>query len=226
MSLTLAELMNELPRDPVEAMAEIVERTREAARRGEIDASIPVILLRKFSQKFDVGFAVKSTGSWEEEFGLFARRIDEAMERKKVVDIDLMAESELERWQSEIEEETFGFASLNNSEKEQIVIHIEKIRSFVDESNLSPKKKDKIFDRLTLLYNEILRSRTKTDAFFAFLADLSFTAGEMAERAKPALEEFKEVLRIVMKSRADQEGVKLPKQADLPQLPAPNESED
>jgi hypothetical protein len=81
-----------------------------------------------------------------------------------------------------------------------------------------------LFERINGLAQEIDRSGTRTDRFFAFAGDLAFTAGEMAKNAKPAIDEFKEILKIVLRSRAKEEKVQLPKPEDVLRLPSPEQS--
>ncbi|WP_238122658.1 MULTISPECIES: hypothetical protein [unclassified Xanthobacter] len=163
--------------------------------------------------------------SWSETLSVYRNEIRRFLYENDTKKLEETVDEQIELWLSEAESKSFGYAKLNASEKELVITHIEKIRLLIDESSLSQSKKIKLFNRLSSLYNEILRDNTKTDDFFAFMGDLAFTVGEMAQKAKPAIDEFKAIMRIVMGGRARKEGVLLPTEDDLPQLPAPEHSE-
>jgi hypothetical protein len=57
---------------------------------------------------------------------------------------------------------------------------------------------------------EVNRNGTRTDRFFAFASELAFAAGQFTKDAKPAIDELKDMLKIVTKARARREGLKLP----------------
>ncbi len=119
------------------------------------------------------------------------------------------------------DETPFGYTKLNDDDRTRIFSAIEKIRQEVEQSALSKRKKDAILKKLSELHQEVARPATRTERIFGFLSDLAFVAGEMAKRGKPAIEEAKEMARIVMHRRSEQEGVELPGPEELPQLPAP-----
>ncbi|MCP6151286.1 hypothetical protein NL425_26420, partial [Klebsiella pneumoniae] len=73
------------------------------------------------------------------------------------------AENFAAAWKSEDDKSSFGYAILSSDEKQRIIIHIENIRTMIENSLIDARKKTKIFDKLTKLYNEILRNSTKTD---------------------------------------------------------------
>jgi len=115
----------------------------------------------------------------------------------------------------------FGYAALSADEKVLIHDRLQQVRATIESSKLKESKKNALYSRLAKLSEEVDRSGTKTDAFFSFGLDLAMTAGEMAEKAKPAINEFKDVLEIIFRRRSQSEGVRLPKPDDFPSLPAP-----
>jgi hypothetical protein len=121
------------------------------------------------------------------------------------------------------EDEEFGIAKLTEDEKRRVHAHLDKIRQIVEKSSLTRRKKNALFERLNRLRQEVDREGTTTDAFFAFGGDLAFVVGQMAESAKPAIHEFKEVLKIVLGRRATTEGVQLPQPDQFPRLPGPSD---
>ncbi|MGV2017789.1 hypothetical protein [Agrobacterium sp. 22-223-1] len=117
--------------------------------------------------------------------------------------------------------DAFGIAALSGEEKSFLHEHLENIRKIIQESPIPSKKKNALFHRLQALRSEVDSIGTKTDRFFAFAGDIAFVLGEMAEKAKPALDEVKEILKIIRGSRARTEQVQLPQDETL-NLPSPD----
>lgn len=117
--------------------------------------------------------------------------------------------------------ESFGIARLNSEEKKKIHEHISRIREILETSDLSERKKNKLFERLNNLAQEVDTQGTLTDRFFAFAGDVAFVLGDMTTKAKPLTDEVKEMLRIVARSRARQEGISLPPGDEVLRLPSP-----
>ncbi|MFA7413739.1 MAG: hypothetical protein WC048_04575 [Rhizobium sp.] len=116
--------------------------------------------------------------------------------------------------------ESFGVASLNSGEKEELHRHLENVRKLIQASPLSDRKKNALFHRLEALRAEVDSIGTRTDRFFAFAGDISFVLGDMAEKAKPFVDEVKDILKIIRGSRARTENVQLPHEETLT-LPSP-----
>jgi hypothetical protein len=114
-----------------------------------------------------------------------------------------------------------GYAVLDADEKAAIHKHIEKIRELVEASGLDDRKKNNLFSRLARLTSEVNRNGTRTDRFFAFASELGFSIGQFAKDAKPAIDETKEILKIVTKARSRHEGLKLPAGEEVLSLPEP-----
>lgn len=118
---------------------------------------------------------------------------------------------------------TIGYAVLEPDEKTEIHKHIERIRALVDASGLDDRKKNNLFDRLAGLASEVNRNGTRTDRFFAFASELGFSIGQFAKDAKPAIDETKEILKIVTRARGRHEGLKLPEGDVVLSLPEPSD---
>lgn len=125
--------------------------------------------------------------------------------------------------QAKKNEPSFGFAFLDATEKGEIHERLNAIRQVIETSDLAVRKKNALLNRVNLLAKEVDAVGTSTDRFFSFMGDLAYTAGEMATKAKPAIDEAKEMLRIVVNARARDEGVELPKPKDWPLLPSSND---
>ena len=108
-----------------------------------------------------------------------------------------------------IPEEAFGVAELTEDEKIKMRRHISSMQEIIDHSEISDKKKRKLFDRLNLMANEVDRPGTRTDEFVSFLTDLGFAVSGFARGAKPALDEAREMVTTVLNARARKEGVAL-----------------
>jgi len=111
-----------------------------------------------------------------------------------------------------------GSAELNSEEKGYIHVRLDQVRRSIESSDLSDQKKNVLFKRLSELSKEIDLTATPTARFFGFLSELSFVSGEMAENAKPALDEFKSVLKILVRRRSEQEDAKLSAENVLMQI--------
>jgi len=135
------------------------------------------------------------------------------------------AQAALAQYSDAVDETTFGVAKLNEEEKKSILSHLEKARVIVERSQLSDRKKNALFGRLAELHREVNLTGTRTDRFFALAGDTAFVLGAMAANAKPFLQEVKEILKIVGRSRARQEGVSLPPGDETLRLPSPSDEE-
>jgi hypothetical protein len=120
---------------------------------------------------------------------------------------------------------TIGYAVLQPDEKTAIHKHIEHIRTIVEGSGLDDRKKNNLFTRLSGLTSEVNRNGTRTDRFFAFASELGFSIGQFTKDAKPAIDELKDMLKIVTKARARHEGLKLPAGDEILLLPEPEATE-
>jgi hypothetical protein len=120
-------------------------------------------------------------------------------------------------------DETFGLARLNEEERAKIHAHIDNVRAIIGTSILSDRKKNALYERLNRLAGEVNAHGTRTERFFSFMGDIAFVMGDMAEKAKPLFKEVKEMMRIVARSRARQEGISLPPGDDVILLPKPDD---
>ncbi len=129
----------------------------------------------------------------------------------------------IDLYENQVTKDSFGYAVLDETEKTIIHSKIANIREIIEKSDLSDRKKNALFDRLSNLIKEVDRNGTKTDAFFAFAGDLAFVARDFHENSKPLISDFKDILKIVMRDRAKKEGIELPGPEDFPALPTKKE---
>lgn len=118
--------------------------------------------------------------------------------------------------------ESFGIASLNSAEKHSLHEHLENVRKIIQSSPLPTRKKNALFHRLEALRAEVDSIGTRTDRFFALAGDVAFVLGDMAEKAKPLIDEVKDILKIIRGSRARTENVELPREETIG-LPSPDD---
>jgi hypothetical protein len=118
-----------------------------------------------------------------------------------------------------------GYAILDSGEKSAIHKHIEKIRAIIEESGLDDGKKNALVERLNGLALEVDRNGTRTDRFFSFTSELGFALGRFTKNAKPAVEETKAMMKIIVGARARHDGIKLPPGDEIRLLPEPQESD-
>jgi hypothetical protein len=225
MALNLNAIMKDLPEDPREAIKVLADRIRDpfgTNKLGAMEISEACALLRRFSDTtgVDLKFPQKAGHSWSEHLSSMLGVIQTYSIDNRGEIIGGKLDALIQEYQASTERDSsFGFAFLTAGEKEAIHHNITAIRKAIESSSLAPRKKRALFGRLNMLAEEVDKDGTKTDAFFAFLGDLALVSGEMAEKAKPAINQFKEVLEIVAKSRAKQEGASLPSPEDLKLLP-------
>jgi|HubBroStandDraft_3_1064219.scaffolds.fasta_scaffold81698_2 hypothetical protein len=123
---------------------------------------------------------------------------------------------------SAISKAAIGYAILDSEEKNEIQVHLEKVRKIIEESNLDDRKKNSLFERLSELVKEVNRNGTRTDRFFAFASELGFSAGQFAKNSKPLFDEVTTLLKIITRARSRSEGISLPPGGEVLLLPQPN----
>lgn len=121
--------------------------------------------------------------------------------------------------------ESFGLARLDGDEKKKIHGHIQRIRTIIEESTISDRKKNALFAKLKELIAEVDAAGTRTDRFFSFVADLGFVMGEFGKNARPLFDEARGMIKALSRARARQEGISLPPGEEPLMLPNPANEE-
>ncbi len=215
----LLEKIEKLPDDPDQAFIEFAKILR-GGNLGKSDSGFD-----DFALKFIVGFANKYNISLPDgnaqhsikQYLVIITNFAKDYELKNEVDVII------EKYEDKRFDSNFGFAVLNKDEKNSIMNKLNEIKNIIVSSNVKENKKSSLIRKISNLEIEVNSDKTSTEQFFGFLTDLAFVAGEMANNAQPAIDEFKDILRIVMRSRAKNEG--LPSPDHWPQLPGPEEFE-
>jgi hypothetical protein len=228
----ITELTRDLPDDPRFAITEFASRASSYYRElpADFDRDDAVFILRfidEFVRKYRIHVPLKlpeAVGPSRQAVSV----LDQLLKFKETLADERIGTDVAEALTlySSSHEETFGLARLNEDEKRKILQLIEKIRSTIETSTLSERKKNALLERLTELIREVNTHGTRTDRFFAFAGDVAFVVGDMTKKAKPLLDEVKEVLRIIGRARARQEGISLPPGDEVLRLPSPTDSAD
>jgi len=218
------EFIADLPSDPGEAIVTLSDRAqtwmdRPPAPDDEVNGIYIRTIFKRFLERYDIGAKVENTSGEDlPNVPDYVKAITK-FAGQRIVD-QLLDNYDLERGDPQ-----FGVTSLTTEEKSAIHKHLDTIRVIIEKSRLGTRKKNALYGRLNGLAKEADLDGTKTDRFFAFAADAAFVLGEMAENAKPFINEVKEVLKIVGRARARSEGVALPKGDEVLKLPSPTDAE-
>ena len=225
----ITDAARNLPRDPRLALVNFAGRALSVYKieglPDIVDAEFIINFINKFSTKFDIGviFRPYATES-KQEFALrILGELDGELKPKLLHDVIASEVDDAINDFLDNQEESFGLAHLNEAERTKIHIQINNVREIIASSVLTDRKKNALYERLNRLASEVDAHGTRTDRFFSFMGDIAFVMGDMAEKAKPLFKEVKEMMRILARSRARQEGVSLPPGDDVILLPKPSD---
>ena len=223
-------MIKDLPREPGRGIIAFADRVKAevlskppAQKAEEYDAITAYAL--KFCEKYKI--PTKLPGGQPNGFDTMAQVINYIVNQRSTI-LAKGVDAEVDRLLIEYDAnigETFGVARLNAEEKKKIHEHLSKIRELIESSDLSPRKKNALSDRLNALAKEVDSHGTGTDRFFAFVADLGFSMGEFGKNAKPLSDEVRGLIQSISRARARQEGVSLPKGDEPLTLPRPTDIE-
>jgi hypothetical protein len=241
MAINADEIFKDLSQDPHMASYELLSRIRATVlTNGEGSAYVEACgLLEAFyeAQNWKVPSPLSLSGFG---FGLVAvpgkaESVEGAIEKSRAehkLQYEAFAAQIMNNYQAVVKKkakasmdgaiaEAPGYAVLEGEEKKEIHRHLSKIRSIIESSSLDDRKKNSLFERLSDLAREVDRNGTRTDRFFAFAGELGFYIGQLAENAKPAIEQAKSILKIIWRARERHDGTKLPRPDDALLLPEP-----
>ena len=89
--------------------------------------------------------------------------------------------------------------------KTQIGAHLTAIRKIVGEAEISANKRDAIFRPINNLQEEVDRDRTRTEAAFALLLDLTSAISNGAKNLDPALERVERIIKVLARAKDESE---------------------
>ena len=180
-------------------------------------------IFESFVKKYDVlpSYAYKDDSvTWSEQMVHVNRTVAELSRLIKAENAANEADRLFDEYADAAEGESpFGYAFFSPEEKVHIHRSLDAVREAIDQSRLPSRKKNALYRKLANLSLEVDKDGTLTDSFFAFGIDVSMVAAEMEENARPAIEQMKDILRIVFRRRAECEGASLPSPSDIPLLP-------
>ncbi len=216
------EFVANLPADPGEAIVILADRAqswmdRPKAPDDAVNAIYMQTIFKRFLERYDIGANVEKTSDPDDDLPSVNDYVKAVTKfaGQRVVD-RLLDNYDVERGDPQ-----FGVTSLTSDEKGEIHTHLDAMREIIEKSRLDTRKKNALYGKLNRLAKEADLDGTRTDRFFAFAGDAAFVLGEMAENAQPFLNEVKEILKIVSRSRARSEGVALPEGDEVLRLPSP-----
>ena len=222
----------DLPAEPKAALSLFRSRQNDwtdLLRQGDFgqenyDETLEAVLLfyfRVVPKAFpDKNITIFQKLSAEDRLSKYEDIIDQYLNSVKKENVSDAIDNILKSFEAQ-EIETFGLAYLNNEEKKRVHDNIEKIRNIIGDGSLSDRKRNALYERLNALAKEVDLHGTSTDRFFAFMADAAFAVSGMTKNAKPFLDEVKDMIKTVGRSRARKEGVSLPPGDEILQLPSP-----
>lgn len=130
------------------------------------------------------------------------------------------------------ERSSTSFYSLEILKKSKAEIRelVGSIKSIIEGTKITPKKKDSLFKKLNIFLDELDREMTRLSGLLAAMVEVSSATGEAAKELEPAVGLFERIMKAV--GRGAKESTQLPpwetpRQLPSPpkQLPAPSTSE-
>lgn len=115
---------------------------------------------------------------------------------------------------------------LSKSYKDEIHNLINKIRQITESANLTDKKKDAIYNKLSALSLEVDKSRTRSEALLSLYFDITNAASEGAENLDPLIERVERLMKIFGRAKREQEQGQLPAPEKPKQLNPPKGDSD
>jgi hypothetical protein len=208
----LDDLTKDLPSNRGEALLVFADRVHDIQSKLDANSAAAITaFLKRFSSKYSLMKFDFLRSNYPNDVAFMSAHIDHVRRLRSEI-LSSSLEARIDEMLSEYEAKT--------EEKKKIHEHLARIRKILEESDLSDRKKNKLFERLNDLAREVDTQGTLTDRFFAFAGDVGFVLGDMTTKAKPLLQEVKEMLRIVTRSRARQEGISLPPGDEVLSLPS------
>ena len=105
--------------------------------------------------------------------------------------------------------------------KKKIGHYLSQIRDIIDAADLDDRKKEALYARITALQTEIDRSRTRFEAFGAYVIEAAGILGEAGKRIEPLTDAIAKVFGI---AKSHEDAIQsLPKPPDLKKLNPPDQ---
>lgn len=122
--------------------------------------------------------------------------------------------------------------SLDSSEKDKIRHFVQQIKTVVESSHLTPKRKDRLFDLINDFLAEVERERTGWDRFSELVIGIAHLGGEAAQELEPARKFIDSIARLLGRAKEFEDSAlqipppSIPRQISPPKdtLPSPPKS--
>ncbi len=224
MSLTLDKLLTaDLPDDVAPALKEILNRaeaTREAdGYLSDDELHLATKVIHQYAKRCGITPSPIDLTDMSRAYTRVMTEVLAIYDLYRARRLENEVDAKLEQIFAKKSGEDVAIAVLTSEEKTTIAGKLEFIRQIIESSSLETKKKNLLFKKLNKFAHEVTKDGTDTDTLFAFFGELSLNPGLMAKNAKPALDELKDIMRIVFRNRAEREGIPLPSPEDVLKLP-------
>ena len=205
-------LTDDLSVDPETAFHEMVERVEEVRRSEEglaaAEYEIAIAVVTRFAEKNGIDLEIGTSRNLNDRFSFLSQQIRE-----------IGAQAAVDKFTA-ARTMAMPLAVLSRQEKSEILSRVESIRKLIEASDLTVKKKNVLYKKLSDFAAEVSKDGTNSDTFFALAGETFLYSSLMGEKAKPALEEIKDILRIIFGNRAKREDLPLPSSNDILRFPS------
>jgi hypothetical protein len=103
---------------------------------------------------------------------------------------------------------------LDPKTKDDIRIHLAKIKFLIEASDLDDRKKEALYARIADLEGEVDRNRTKFQALAALIIEIAGVGGEVAEKLEPARKWVDSIAKLIGAAKSHEDA-----QPQLPRIP-------
>ncbi len=212
--VTPVHLLRGLPDETDEALFELGRRIRRAAEHRWTSFSRPdhaalVMVLEQFivQNQIPLQFSKRQENeSWADQLSSLLKQVDLYKEELRLTRAEQdIADLVERRGQSGDAGLPFGHALLNREDKTWLRKKLNQVRVLVDASSLPGRQRNALYSRISNLFNELEKDLTRSDPFVAFSVDLALCVENMRDLGPPAMNQFKDVLRTIMRRRVEQE---------------------
>ncbi len=187
--MTIEDLFQNLPDEPVEVFTQIEQKLREnviqALDRVSSEGSTANRLRLSYANSaigaakalglkvFPDTWKIPITNGDSNNFNSVIASVDYYLMQEKIIGARRLKKYSV---------------ALSAGEKQKIRHHIEQIKDVIDGWDIPVRKKDAIIERTNALLNEVDKERTRFDAAMDFILEASTVAGQAAEKLKPLAE--------------------------------------
>lgn len=212
--VTPVHLLRGLPDETDEALFELARRVKRAAEYRWVSFSRPdhaalVMMLEQFILQNHIPIQFvrrKENESWADQLNALFNQIELYGEELRLSRTEQdIAELVEQRGQSGDTALPFGHAMLSRDEKIWLRKKLNQVRMLVDASALPGRQRNALYSRISNLFGELEKETSRSDPFIAFMVDLALCVESMRDLGPPAMNQFKDVLRMIVKRRVEQE---------------------